>query len=90
MSEIKIPGQSYRLASIDIARGLIMVIMALDHTRDYFHADAFVFNPTDLTKTHTVLFFVRWITHFCMPGFIFLSGLSAKISLQRKSKAELS
>ncbi len=67
-----------------------MVIMALDHTRDYFHADAFVFNPTDLTKTHTALFFVRWITHFCMPGFIFLSGLSAKISVQRKSKAELS
>ncbi|MBL7860533.1 MAG: DUF1624 domain-containing protein [Cyclobacteriaceae bacterium] len=79
-----------RIYSIDVARGLIMVIMALDHTRDYFHADAFVFNPTDLEKTHTVLFFTRWITHFCMPGFVLLSGLSAKISLQRKSKAELS
>lgn len=89
MSEIKNPDQPYRLTSIDIARGLIMVIMALDHTRDYFHADAFVFSPTDLDKTHTALFFTRWITHFSMPGFVFLSGLSANISLQRKSKAEL-
>lgn len=79
-----------RITSVDVARGLIMVIMALDHTRDYFHADAFVFDPTDLTKTHTALFFTRWITHFCMPGFMFLSGVSANISLQRKSKAELS
>jgi uncharacterized membrane protein len=79
-----------RISSIDVARGLIMVIMALDHTRDYFHADAFVFNPTDMDKTHTALFFTRWITHFCMPGFVLLSGLAANISLQRKSKAELS
>ncbi|MBN8651220.1 MAG: DUF1624 domain-containing protein [Cytophagales bacterium] len=79
-----------RISSIDVARGLIMVIMALDHTRDYFHADAFVFNPTDMDKTHTALFFTRWITHFCMPGFVLLSGLAANISLQRKSKTELS
>lgn len=79
-----------RISSIDVARGLIMVIMALDHTRDYFHADAFVFDPTNLEKTHTALFFTRWVTHFCMPGFVLLSGLSANISLQRKSKAELS
>lgn len=80
----------YRVSSVDVARGLIMVIMALDHTRDYFHADAFVFSPTDMEKTHTALFFTRWITHFCMPGFVLLSGLAANISLQRKSKAELS
>ncbi|HRG10246.1 MAG TPA: heparan-alpha-glucosaminide N-acetyltransferase domain-containing protein [Cyclobacteriaceae bacterium] len=79
-----------RISSIDVARGLIMVIMALDHTRDYFHADAFVFDPTNMEKTHTALFFTRWITHFCMPGFVLLSGLVANISLQRKSKAELS
>jgi len=91
MSETKIPDlNKTRISSIDIARGLIMVIMALDHTRDYFHADAFVFDPTNLEKTHTALFFTRWITHFCMPGFVLLSGLSAHISLQRKSKAELS
>lgn len=64
--------------------------MALDHTRDYFHADAFVFDPTNLEKTHTTLFFTRWITHFCMPGFVLLSGLSTSISMQRKSKVELS
>lgn len=79
-----------RISSIDVARGLIMVIMALDHTRDYFHTDAFVFSPTDMEKTHTALFFTRWITHFCMPGFVLLSGLAANISLQRKSKAKLS
>jgi uncharacterized membrane protein len=86
MSEIN----RQRISAVDVARGLIMVIMALDHTRDYFHADAFVFDPTNLEKTNTALFFTRWITHFCMPGFVFLSGLSASISLQRKSKAELS
>jgi uncharacterized membrane protein len=85
MSEIN----CQRISTVDVARGLIMVIMALDHTRDYFHADAFVFDPTNLEKTNTALFFIRWITHFCMPGFVLLSGLSAKISLQRKSKAEL-
>lgn len=84
------PLNQNRISSIDVARGLIMVIMALDHTRDYFHADAFVFNPTDMDKTHTALFFTRWITHLCMPGFVLLSGLAANISLQRKSKAELS
>lgn len=80
----------FRISSIDIARGLIMVIMALDHTRDYFHADAFVFDPTNLQKTHTTLFFTRWITHFCMPAFVLLAGVATRISLVRKSKKELS
>jgi len=80
----------FRIYSIDIARGLIMVFMALDHTRDYFHTDAFVFDPTNLEKTHTALFFTRWITHFCMPTFVLLSGVATRISLARKSKKELS
>ncbi|MEQ1586204.1 MAG: heparan-alpha-glucosaminide N-acetyltransferase domain-containing protein [Cyclobacteriaceae bacterium] len=80
----------FRISSIDIARGLIMVIMALDHTRDYFHADAFVFDPANLGKTHTALFFTRWITHFCMPAFVLLAGVATRISLVRKSKKELS
>jgi uncharacterized membrane protein len=79
-----------RISSVDIARGIIMVIMALDHTRDYFHADAFVFQPTDMEKTHTALFFTRWITHFCAPAFALLSGLSISVSLVRKTKPALS
>jgi uncharacterized membrane protein len=71
-------------------RGIVMVIMALDHVRDYFHAGASIFDPTDMTQTHPVLFFTRWITHFCAPTFVFLSGVSARMSLQRKSAKELS
>lgn len=81
---------SYRLTSIDLLRGIIMVIMALDHTRDYFHTDAFVFDPTNLEKTNTVLFFTRWITHYCMPTFVLLAGVAIHLSLARKSKKELS
>jgi uncharacterized membrane protein len=79
-----------RIISIDLVRGIIMVIMALDHVRDYFHQSAFVFKPTDLDKTYPVLFFTRFATHFCAPTFIFLAGTSIYISRQRKSTKELS
>jgi uncharacterized membrane protein len=66
-----------------------MIIMALDHTRDYFHADAFIYDPLNLEKTTVLLYFTRWITHFCAPIFILLAGTSASISGQRKTKKEL-
>lgn len=79
-----------RVNSIDWLRGLIMIIMALDHIRDYFHADAYIHDPTDLTHTSTILFFTRWITHYCAPTFMFLSGTSAFLVGQRKGKKALS
>ena len=63
--------------------------MALDHVRDYFHAAAFEYDPLDLEKTTPLLFFTRWITHFCAPVFVFLAGTSAFLSGQRKTKKEL-
>jgi len=77
-----------RIHSIDILRGLIMLIMALDHTRDFFYYAGQ--NPTNLTTTTPLLFFTRWITHFCAPTFVFLSGVSAYLSGIKKTKPELS
>src|SRR6478735_865224 len=82
--------KSHRIESLDILRGLVMVIMALDHSRDYFHATAFTDNPLNLATTTPLLFFTRWITHFCAPVFVFLSGISAWLQHQRKSTSELS
>lgn len=84
------PVTTQRFAAIDILRGIIMVIMALDHVRDYFHIDALTGNPVDLATTTPALFFTRWITHFCAPIFVFLSGLSAFISSRNKTKAQMS
>ena len=82
--------KSSRIESIDLLRGIVMVIMALDHVRYYFHADAFLYNPANLDKTNVVLFFTRWITHFCAPVFVFLAGTSAFMVGSRRGKAELS
>jgi uncharacterized membrane protein len=81
---------NYRIASIDILRGIVMIIMALDHTRDFFHNTAMTADPLDPATTHPALYFTRWITHFCAPVFVFLSGLSAWLSSQKKSKTETS
>lgn len=71
-----------RIHSIDYARGLVMIIMALDHTRDLLHIDASTADPTNLATTYPFLFFTRWITHFCAPAFVFLSGTSAYLSFK--------
>jgi uncharacterized membrane protein len=77
-----------RLESVDVLRGMVMILMALDHTRDFFGAPGV--SPTDLATTTIPLFFTRWITHFCAPVFFLLTGTGAYLSLQRKSKRELS
>ena len=79
-----------RIESIDLLRGSVMIIMALDHVRDYFHNSAFVYSPEDLNHTNVILFFTRWITHFCAPVFVFLAGISAHLYGKQKTKKELS
>jgi uncharacterized membrane protein len=78
-----------RIDSIDIVRGIAMVIMALDHVRDYFHIGANVDDPLNLSTTTPALYFTRWITHFCAPIFVFLSGTSIYLQSLRKTKKEL-
>ena len=81
-----------RVEAIDAVRGLVMVIMALDHVRDFIHRGAQSFQPTDLSKTTTLLFFTRWITHLCAPTFMFTAGLGAFLWWQRggKTRGQLS
>jgi uncharacterized membrane protein len=76
-----------RLESVDVVRGVIMILMALDHTRDYLGTSA---NPVNPATTTVALFFTRWITHFCAPVFFLLTGTGAFLSLKRKSRVELS
>lgn len=90
MSTIDVLTERPRIASIDIMRGIVMVIMALDHARDFYHADAFVFDPTDLKNTNPILFLTRFITHFCAPTFVLLAGTAVFLSRGGKSKKELS
>jgi len=80
-----------RLDSIDLLRGIVMVIMVIDHTRDFVHGPALRYDPTDLASTSAAIFMTRWITHFCAPVFVFLAGVSAYLQRMRgKTDGELS
>lgn len=79
-----------RIAAIDVTRGLVMVIMALDHVRDLLHTPALTQDPTDLATTTPATFLTRWITHLCAPTFVFLSGTSAYLSLRKRNTADRS
>jgi len=83
-----ITSKRVRIESIDVVRGVIMIFMALDHTRDFFGVPGV--SPTDPATTTIPLFFTRWITHFCAPVFFLLTGTGAYLSLRKKSKGELS
>src|ERR1041385_7537649 len=90
MNDILSAPSRNRIYSLDILRGAVMIIMALDHTRDFFHFDAFTHDPLDVASTTPLLYFTRWITHFCAPVFVFLSGASVFLQSERKSRTELS
>ena len=86
MTTVTTPQVKYRIESIDILRGAIMLIMAIDHIRDFYHGSP---EPTDLAVTTPILFFTRWITHFCAPIFVFLSGISAYLAGTRRTENQL-
>ncbi len=79
--------RSRRLDSIDIVRGIIMILMALDHVRDFFGVPGI--SPTDVTRATAALFLTRWITNLCAPGFFLLMGTGVYLSLQKRSRSEL-
>ncbi|MES2253979.1 MAG: heparan-alpha-glucosaminide N-acetyltransferase domain-containing protein [Pseudomonadota bacterium] len=76
-----------RIESVDVVRGIVIVLMALDHTRDFFGDLAA--DPTAMATTTPTLFFTRWITHFCAPAFFLLTGTGAYLALGKMSKMEL-
>lgn len=85
---VTVTSKRARIESVDLVRGVVMVVMALDHVRDFLGFPGA--NPTNLATTTVALFFTRWVTHFCAPVFFLLTGTGAYLALRRKSKRELS
>lgn len=80
--------RGYRMHSIDLVRGIAIVVMALDHARDFYsNAHIDIFDPS---QTTLALFLTRWVTHICAPTFLFLAGVSAGLMAERRTTAELS
>jgi uncharacterized membrane protein len=79
----------HRIATIDILRGLVIVIMALDHTREFTNASGWAFNPLSAEDSTPLLYVTRWITHLCAPTFVLLSGVSARLQSERLSRGAL-
>lgn len=77
-----------RIYSIDVVRGMVMMLMALDHVRDLMHVSSITESPTNLETTTPLLFFTRWITHICAPTFVFLAGTSVYLSGKRAGNTE--
>jgi len=83
--------ESHRVTAVDALRGLVMIIMALDHTREFFHAGAMHFSAEDLARTTPLVFLTRWVTHVCAPVFFVTAGMGAGLHLARgASRAALS
>jgi uncharacterized membrane protein len=75
-----------RIASIDLLRGIVMIIMALDHTRDFFHSEAFTGDPLNPATTIPILYFTRWVTHFCAHHFCFSFRCFCMVAKQAKKQ----
>jgi uncharacterized membrane protein len=91
LAQTDAPASAHRVEAIDAVRGAVMVLMALDHVRDFIHRGAMSSSPTDLATTTPVLFLTRWLTHVCAPTFIFTAGLGAFLWWQRgRTRRQLS
>jgi uncharacterized membrane protein len=77
------PAVRSRLGSIDLLRGIVMIVMVLDHTRDFVHVNGLIGDPTNLATTTPMLFMTRWVTHYCAPIFVFLAGVGAYLQYSR-------
>jgi uncharacterized membrane protein len=82
------PSRRLRVESVDVLRGVVMIVMALDHVRDYFGGTGV--SPTNLATTTVPLFFTRWVTHLCAPVFFLLTGTGAYLASRQRSRGDLS